>query len=460
MSFTNYVPPLLTPEQSGAMPDILGKILSGYTQTTNARYLKPSLDEALKKAQLANIHAQQENQYYAPNIESQIGLRKAQTGQARSSDLHLQKENQYYATDMESQMALRRAQIEQAQAQAQKARLIQALQQQLLGINPDNMQVQGQSGGEMSQSAPQMGANLPSTIARPSGNGASSGQEQYALSPEQIQRLAQAMPPPKTSSTMPNADYGKVSTAMQMLGLGKPQIVQDANGKYVAITPFGNIDTGASTLDEQGKALAKEDAKKISGLEDKALTGYEEQDTLDALNGILGSNQFEQMRQHPVYGKYELKYYSKYGTPEQQKMVGDAQAYMGKIVQNTAQHYKGSFRVGEQALIMSMKPSENDSLDVMKGKAEALTYMNQMLTKRSELMAQYMREQKMSPLQAKLAVDKTIKPSEIKKQVNSILYPPKKTSSASSDMVTIRNKKTGETISVTRDEARKRGLNV
>lgn len=395
MSFTNYVPPLLTPEQSGAMPDILGKILSGYTQTTNARYLKPSLDEALKKAQLGNIHAQQQNQYYAP--------------------------------DMESKMALRQAQLGQAQAQAKKAQLIQALQQQLLGINPDNMQGQEQSGGQMPQAAPQS-ANISSMIARPSNNGASSGGEQYALSPEQIQRLAQAMPPPKTSSTMPNANYGKVSTAMQMLGLGKPQIVQDANGKYVAITPFGNIDTGASTLDEQGKALAKEDAKKISGLEDTALSGYQKQDTFDALNGLLGSNQFEQMRQHPIAGKYELGYYAKYGTPEQQKMVGEARAYLGQVVKDTAQDFKGQFRVGEQALVSGMKPNESDSLDMMKGKAEAITYMNQMLTKRSELMAQYMREQKMSSLQAKLAVDKMIKPAEIKKQVNAILYPSKKPS--------------------------------
>jgi len=171
MSFSNYVPPLLTPEQSGAMPDILGKILSGYTQTTNARYLKPSLDEALKKAQLGNIHAQQQNQYYAP--------------------------------DMESKMALRKAQLQQAQAQAQKTQLIQALQQQLLGINPDNMQDQGQSGGQMPQAAPQS-SNISSMIARPSNNGVSSGGEQYALSPEQIQRLAKAIPPSMNSNSQGN----------------------------------------------------------------------------------------------------------------------------------------------------------------------------------------------------------------------------------------------------------------
>jgi hypothetical protein len=82
MSFENFVPPLLSPEQSGAMPDIIGKILGGYTAMTNARYLQPTLAEALKQSQLANRKTQLENQYYGPNIQSEMGLRQAQQRQA------------------------------------------------------------------------------------------------------------------------------------------------------------------------------------------------------------------------------------------------------------------------------------------------------------------------------------------------------------------------------------------
>jgi hypothetical protein len=449
MTFSGFVPPLLTPEQSGALPDIVGDILSGYTKMTAARNLKPSLDEELKKAKLANKHQMLAN-------------------------IHAQLANQYYEPNMKSQLALRNAQMQSAQANAQRARMIQALQGQLLGISPNSNQQEGQnndvsnglSDGQERQMENNFPSSAPSTQRTPEIGGASSP-EQYALTPDQIQRLHQAMPDvvrpmvaSQTSKTIPASNYGKVTTAMQMLGLGKPQIVQDAEGKYVAITPFGNIDTGTSTLSEKGKALSKEDAKKISGLENTALAGYQKQDTFDAMNNILGSNEFEQLRQHPVAGRYELGYYEKLGTPEQQKMIGDLKAYMGQIIKDAAQDFKGQFRVGEQALVNSMKPNPGDSLDVMKGKAEALTYMNQMMTKRAELESRYMRDYNISAIQAKVAANKVIKPSEVKKQINSILYQSKKQTSQSADMVTIRNKKTGETITVTREEARKRGVGV
>ena len=49
------------------------ELMKGYQQGANLQYLKPKLQEELKKAQLYN-------QYYAPDIESQIGLRGAQAG--------------------------------------------------------------------------------------------------------------------------------------------------------------------------------------------------------------------------------------------------------------------------------------------------------------------------------------------------------------------------------------------
>ncbi len=69
-TFTNYAG--IQPQQS-PIHDMIGQILSGYTDTTKARYLQPQLQEELNKAKLVN-------KYYGPNIESQIGLRGAQAG--------------------------------------------------------------------------------------------------------------------------------------------------------------------------------------------------------------------------------------------------------------------------------------------------------------------------------------------------------------------------------------------
>lgn len=66
-TFTNYAG--IEPQKS-PYNDLIGQFLGGYNQT---KYGQPGLEEALKKAQLAN-------QYYGPNIESQMALRKAQGG--------------------------------------------------------------------------------------------------------------------------------------------------------------------------------------------------------------------------------------------------------------------------------------------------------------------------------------------------------------------------------------------
>jgi hypothetical protein len=142
MTFSFYAPPTLSGAQAGGGSSLLNAIISGISDAQKARQLKALQDAQIQKAKLENVHAQQENQYYAPN--------------------------------MKSQMALRQAQLEQAQANAQKSQFIQKLQQQLLG-----------NGGE---TQPNM-SNMPDI-------NSSSPQGQYALTPEQMQRLAKAMPPP------------------------------------------------------------------------------------------------------------------------------------------------------------------------------------------------------------------------------------------------------------------------
>lgn len=393
-SFTNYaaIEPQASPWQ-----DIIGKVLGGYTDMTKAKYLKPGLEEELKKAKLFN-------QYYAPDMESQIGLRHAQTGESgartgligeQTKGAHI--ENQYLPEKM-------KAQIAEAQAGAQKARLMQMIREQLMG---------GGGQGGMGQGQPGQGMGMFQ------GQGMPGGQQQQ----QAPQQMAQQMPQQEQQQQAPRGmDYAQAATAMQLLGLGKPHVV-DANGRYMAITPFGNIDTGVSGLSEKQKQFTKLDAKKVSDLEDIVLGNATKMDTFNELNGILGSPSFEQMRQNPITGRHELGWYSKFGTPEQQDMVGKAQTYMGNIIKDSARDFAGQFRVGEQALLNGMKPNQGDSIDVMKGKAEALTYLTTMMTKRAELEADMVRNQNMSPLAAKIAADKMLNPKAIKDEIHTILHP-------------------------------------
>lgn len=395
-TFTNYagIEPQASPFQ-----DIIGKILGGYSDMTKAKYLQPGLEEELKKAKLVN-------QYYGPNIESEIGLRHAQTGEAgaRTGLIGEQTkgtriENKYLPEKMQAAIA-------ESQANAQKARLLQMIREQMMGGSLGASQGGGQMGapgGSQMPSAPMFGG-------------------QGMPSPQQGQGAPMQMPQGQQQQTAPGLDYAKAATAMQALGLGKPHVV-DANGKYMAITPFGNFDTGIAGLTARDTALAKEDAKKISALENIVLTGAQKQETFNELNKDLGSTEFESIRQNPILGRHELGWYEKFGTPQQQEMIGRMKTHMGNIVKDSSRDFAGQFRVGEQALLNDMKPNTSDSIDMMKGKAEALTYMNQLMTKRAEMEADFMRNYNMSALQAKIAADKQIDPKAIKREIKTILHP-------------------------------------
>jgi hypothetical protein len=157
MAFSNYVPPLLNREQSGGMPDLIGQLLGGYAQGTQARYLQPGLEEELKKAQLYN-------QFFPREKESEIGLRQAQTGLTNT-------QQEWYPRNMQSQLALQNAQMQQAQAhtglfgeqanenrikQQQEQMFLDMLRQRLSGESPEALEGQGMGGPREMQTPTQV----------------------------------------------------------------------------------------------------------------------------------------------------------------------------------------------------------------------------------------------------------------------------------------------------------------
>lgn len=403
MTFSLWSPPSLTPAQSGAMPDIIGNILRGYTGVTNARYLKPTLEEQLKKAKLYN-------QYYGPNIESEMGLRNTQTGEAGARTGLIGEQTRGAHTENEWLPQKLQAAIAESQAKAQKAQMFQQMFGGGQAIQGNQQNPSGMSQGQGAFPNPGESNQMPS---------GQFSENQSSLT----QQAAQPIPESEVNQNrIPGMDYSKAAAAMQYFGLGKPHIV-DANGKFMAITPFGNFDTGAAGLSARDKTLAKKDAEKISTLEDQVLSGSQKQETFNDLNKDLSSPEFEAMRQNPILGAHELGWYAKFGTKAQQEMIGRVRSNMGNIIKDAARDFRGQFRVGEQGLLNSMKPSEGDSINVMKGKSEALTYMNQILTMRAEMEASLMRQNNMSALQARIAVNKAIDPQKIKEEVHTILHP-------------------------------------
>lgn len=206
-------------------------------------------------------------------------------------------------------------------------------------------------------------------------------------------------------------------------------------------TNVGNYKGKVAEGEEAGKIRAQD----IKELNDIVFSGKTQQTTLDSISNILGSPAFEQMRQVPLAGHHELSYFSKFGTPEQQNMVGQYYTLTGNIIKDSARDFAGPFRKTEQQLLQGMKPAAADTVDTARGKTESLSVMSRMLTERARLASEIMNKYHVNKLQAQEAADKQVNGDEIRRQVHDKLNP----------TVTIRNKKTGEVKTVPAAEAKK-----
>lgn len=344
-------------------------VLDTSKNQTETTYLPKMKEQDLQKAILFN-------KFYGPEKESEIGLRGAHTGETNAHKRLLEQ-------------------------QLQQAIMQQQLFKHLMG-----------NGG--AQNEPEE-INYPSAAGQqmPSPNQMMPSPQQ---NPQQLQMpSSQQMP----ISEKPSMTYSQAAAAMKMLGMGQPKI-ENINGRYVAITPFGNIEVAQGQTPLQ-KELVKTDAKKISDLENTVLTADKKLTTLHDLSKVVTSPTFEEMRTNPILGKHELGWFEKLGTKEQQNLAGKFLTETGEIIRDASQDFKGQFRKGEQELLESTKPVKSDSLDVMKGKLEAMTFLVQALADRSQMEAELMRERGLSPLQARKEVNNIFNPEGIKAQIKDML---------------------------------------
>lgn len=203
-----------------------------------------------------------------------------------------------------------------------------------------------------------------------------------------------------------------------------------------------------SGVKKEGEESGKIRANDIKELNDIVQDSENRQTSLDNAGKLLSSPVFEQIRQLPAAGQHEIAWYSRYGTPEQQQVAGQFLSTIGEIVTDSASRFKGSFRRGEQSLLMSMKPSTSDTIDNAKGKWQALNLFNKMLSDRSSLTSQYMNQFHINKLEAMHMADKQLNADKLRDQINDAINP----------KIRIRNKKTGEIRNLSPSEARKLGV--
>jgi hypothetical protein len=166
------------------------------------------------------------------------------------------------------------------------------------------------------------------------------------------------------------------------------------------------------------KATGKATGELIGQLESATLSDMKSAETLDRIGNILTNPTWKDMRSNPLFEGKQLDYFfTKAGTPEQQRLAGDFLAYTGQVVADMAGQFKGQFRIGEQHLIESMKVNKNDTLATAKGKLEALMTMNKMRIKRATIEANLMRKG-MNPLEAAQQANKQVNGALVTKMIS------------------------------------------
>jgi hypothetical protein len=198
----------------------------------------------------------------------------------------------------------------------------------------------------------------------------------------------------------------------------------------------------------EGEEAGKIRAQDMKDLGEEYKSSLNKQTTLDDLSRVLTSPEMMQIRNLPVAQQQELGWYSKFGSPAQQKTVGNFLTDSGDIVKESASDFRGQFRVGEQKLLNTMKVNPNDSIDVATGKMQSLMYFNKMVQDRSRTAAQLMEKEHLNKTDALEKANKMLNTDKIKDQIKDQLTP----------KITIYNPKTGERMTLPLEEARRRGV--
>lgn len=204
----------------------------------------------------------------------------------------------------------------------------------------------------------------------------------------------------------------------------------------------------ANRIKALGTESGKLAANQIDNFSNDYQRGVQLNDVYTNLSGTLTNPEFENMRKVPIAGRYELGYFAKHGNRAQQQLAGGFIADTNKIIAESSNTFKGQFRQGEQQLLEQMKINEKDTVDSAKGKLQSLMLYNSILTERSQLSAELMRTKNLDKDQAIKEANKQLNVPYIKMQIHDRLNP----------YITLRDKDTGATKTVTAAEARRMGV--
>jgi hypothetical protein len=202
-------------------------------------------------------------------------------------------------------------------------------------------------------------------------------------------------------------------------------------------------------IQEEGKATGKARSEDIQDFGRQYDAGLRLNDKFERLTSLIHNPTFQQMRANiPFFQDKQLHLLSKIGSPEQKEMIGELQNTAEEVVRDTINSFTGRILKGELDISRNMKISPNDTFDVIVGKLRSASIYKDLNMRRIQIASDLMQNKHMSKKDALEQANKMTNAQDIINNVNKKL----------DYQVTVRNKNTGEIMTLPVSEARKRGI--
>jgi hypothetical protein len=179
----------------------------------------------------------------------------------------------------------------------------------------------------------------------------------------------------------------------------------------------------------QGKETGKLNAHVVTDIGKQNLALNAASTNLDAIIKDFNDPIFESMRAKiPAFQSKQLSALKVLGTAEEkekiEKFIGDIRQY----AQATVNSFRGPATGREFNFASGLKPSENDTIEALRGKARSLKELNKIAYQKNQIITKLMDTRNKNPMSLTDAVEeanKRVDVSKIEKEVNRLVHPQK-----------------------------------
>ncbi len=175
------------------------------------------------------------------------------------------------------------------------------------------------------------------------------------------------------------------------------------------------------TRTARAKEWAASDVKAAEGWNNTITAAHTSMPNLENIQDISANPVYQNMFKNPEYFGKDIQWLSRFGTPEEQKLINGFNTNVKDLYKSTAADFKGAFREFEKKLFDQAIPSSTDSIYAQQAKVNAIMGLRKVVSDRLTLAQNILRSSngQITPAAALDIADKQINTKDIVKQIES-----------------------------------------